>query len=86
MIATALNSAGNVGTKLGVFPLTRTSLKWVIAVTECATTFLADRRYRTENTEIRHQVLGGRTPAITAIIAELLYEEWLLEIEAIACA
>jgi len=31
-------------------------------------------------------VLGGRTPAITAIIAEILYEEWLLEIEAIACA
>jgi 2-iminobutanoate/2-iminopropanoate deaminase len=50
------------------------------------TTFLADRRYRAENTDIRHEVLGARAPAITVVIADLLYAEWLLEIEAVACA
>jgi 2-iminobutanoate/2-iminopropanoate deaminase len=50
------------------------------------TTFLSDRRYRTENSLVRREVLQGRTPAITIIIAEIYDEAWLLEIEAIAAA
>lgn len=50
------------------------------------TTFLADRRYRDENSEIRRQVLGERAPALTVVIATIYDEKWLLEIEAIAVA
>ncbi|GAB3835025.1 RidA family protein [Dactylosporangium cerinum] len=50
------------------------------------TTYLADRRYRAENSRIRAEVLGDHTPAITIIIADIYAEEWLLEIEAIAVA
>ncbi len=48
------------------------------------TIFLADRRYRRENAEVRREVLGERTPALTIIIAGIYDESWLLEIEAIA--
>jgi len=49
------------------------------------TTFLADRRYRSENSEIRREVLGdNRAPALTVVIAAIYDEDWLLEIEAIA--
>lgn len=48
------------------------------------TTFLADRRHAAENSQIRREVLGGRTPALTIIIAGIYDENWLLEIEAIA--
>lgn len=48
------------------------------------TTYLADRRDRRENTEIRHAVLGAHAPAITVIIADIFDEAWLLEIEVIA--
>lgn len=48
--------------------------------------FLSSRDYRAANTVIRHEVLGGHSPAITIIIAEIFDEAWLLEIDAIACA
>ena len=50
------------------------------------TTFLADRRYRDENSKIRREVLGDRAPALTVVIATIYDEQWLLEIEAIAMA
>ena len=50
------------------------------------TTFLSDRRYRQENYEVRMEVLGGRSPALTVIITGIYDEAWLLEIEAIAAA
>jgi 2-iminobutanoate/2-iminopropanoate deaminase len=50
------------------------------------TVFLSDRRWRQENYEVRHEVLGGRTPALTIVIAGIYDEAWLLEIEAVAAA
>jgi 2-iminobutanoate/2-iminopropanoate deaminase len=50
------------------------------------TIFLSDRRYREQNTQVRHAILGGHAPAITVIIAEIFDEAWLLEIEAVAVA
>ena len=50
------------------------------------TTFLSDRRYRTDNSLVRREVLQDRTPAVTIIIAEIYDEAWLLEIEVIAAA
>jgi len=44
-----------------------------------ATTFLSDRKYAIENREIRNEVMGARTPAITVIICDLFDEAWLLE-------
>lgn len=48
------------------------------------TTFLSDRKYRQENSEVRRKILGNHQPAITVIIAGIYDEEWLLEIEVIA--
>lgn len=48
------------------------------------TTFLSDRRHAAENSSIRREILGERTPALTIIIAGIYDENWLLEIEAIA--
>jgi len=48
------------------------------------TVFLSDRRYREENARIRHEVLGGHSPALTIIITGIYDEEWLLEIEGVA--
>jgi enamine deaminase RidA (YjgF/YER057c/UK114 family) len=48
------------------------------------TTFLTDRRMRKRNYEIRHEVLGEHSPALTVVIAELYEEGWMVEIEAIA--
>jgi 2-iminobutanoate/2-iminopropanoate deaminase len=50
------------------------------------TAFLADRRYATENREIRQEILGDRSPALTVIITGIFDEAWLVEIEAIAAA
>ncbi len=50
------------------------------------TTYLSDRRYRAENSEVRRRVLGEFQPALTVIIAGIFDEAWLLEIEAIAVA
>jgi enamine deaminase RidA (YjgF/YER057c/UK114 family) len=48
------------------------------------TTFLADRRLGIENRQVRQEVLGHRTPALTVIIAGIFEERWLVEIEAVA--
>lgn len=48
------------------------------------TTYLSDRKYRAENSEVRRRVLHGLQPALTVIIAGIFDEAWLLEIEAIA--
>jgi 2-iminobutanoate/2-iminopropanoate deaminase len=50
------------------------------------TVFLSDRRYRQENYEVRHQLLGARSPALTIVITGIYDEAWLLEIEAVAAA
>lgn len=50
------------------------------------TTFLSDRQYRQGNYEVRTEVLGDRSPALTIIIAGIYDETWLLEIEAVAVA
>lgn len=49
------------------------------------TTFLAERRYRAQNSQVRRKVLGDREPALTVIITGIFDEAWLLEIEAVAC-
>ena len=48
------------------------------------TTYLSDRKYRAENSEVRRRVLQGYKPALTVIIAGIFDAAWLLEIEAIA--
>jgi len=48
------------------------------------TVFLADRRYREANYAIRHEVLAGRSPALTVIVCEIYDPAWLVEIEAVA--
>jgi 2-iminobutanoate/2-iminopropanoate deaminase len=48
------------------------------------TIFLSERKYRAENAEVRHEVLGGHCPALTVIICGIYDEAWLLEIEAVA--
>jgi 2-iminobutanoate/2-iminopropanoate deaminase len=48
------------------------------------TIYLSDRKYRAENSRIRHEILGDHTPALTIIITDIYDPEWLLEIEAIA--
>ena len=50
------------------------------------TIFLSDRRWRAENAEVRREVLGPRSPALTIIITGIYDEAWLLEIEAVAAA
>jgi len=49
-------------------------------------TYLADRAHRLENRTIRNEVLRGREPALTVVIAGIFDEAWLLEIEAVAAA
>ncbi len=48
------------------------------------TTFLAERRYRAQNSQVRRKVLRDLEPALTVIITGIFDEAWLLEIEAIA--
>jgi 2-iminobutanoate/2-iminopropanoate deaminase len=48
------------------------------------TIFLADRSFRAENTLVRHEVLGGHSPALTVVIATIFDEAWMIEIEAVA--
>lgn len=50
------------------------------------TTYLSDRKYCDENSEVRREILGHRTPALTVVIADIYDDAWLLEIEAIAVA
>lgn len=48
------------------------------------TIYLSDRKYRRENYEVRHEILGDHQPAMSIIITGIYDEKWLLEIEAIA--
>lgn len=50
------------------------------------TTFLADRGHLMDNRAIRQEILGERTPALTAIMTGIFDERWLIEIEAVAAA
>ena len=49
-------------------------------------TFLADRRYAQANRTVRKAVLAGCEVATTVVLAGLLDEAWLLEVEAVAAA
>lgn len=48
------------------------------------TTYLGDRKHALDNSAIRREVLGARSPALTVLIAGIYDSDWLLEIEAIA--
>lgn len=50
------------------------------------TTYLSDRAQGLENRQIRNEVLGDLTPALTVVIVGLFESRWLVEIEAIAAA
>jgi 2-iminobutanoate/2-iminopropanoate deaminase len=50
------------------------------------TTFLSSREYAIANREVRNEVLGTHSPALTVIITGIFDEKWLLEIEAVAAA
>ena len=50
------------------------------------TTYLSDRKFREENSQIRQDLLRGVSPALTIIITGIYDEAWLLEIEAIAAS
>lgn len=50
------------------------------------TVFLKDRAYRTEYDEIFRTYFKGGFPARSTIVADLMREEFLVEIEAIAAA
>ncbi len=49
-----------------------------------ATTYLVDRKHRTENREVRDAKLDGHTFALTVVLAGMFEEGWMLEIDAIA--
>jgi enamine deaminase RidA (YjgF/YER057c/UK114 family) len=48
------------------------------------TIFLSSREFATLNRDIRREVLGAHSPALTVIITGIFDEKWLLEIEAVA--
>jgi enamine deaminase RidA (YjgF/YER057c/UK114 family) len=50
------------------------------------TVFLSSREFALANREIRQEVLGLHSLALTVIIAGIFDERWLLEIEAVAAA
>lgn len=50
------------------------------------TVFLSDRAHRTAVNTVSDEVMGGRLVAWTTVIAGIIREEWLLEIEAVAVA
>lgn len=49
-------------------------------------TYLADRRHAMANRAVRNEVLAGRRPALTVVVAGIFDEAWLVEIEAVAAA
>ena len=49
-----------------------------------ATTYLADRKHRTDNREVRDAKLCGHTFALTVVLAGMFEDGWMLEIDAIA--
>jgi 2-iminobutanoate/2-iminopropanoate deaminase len=50
------------------------------------TVFLSSREFAMPNREIRREVLGSHSPALTVIVTGIFDERWLLEIEAVAAA
>ncbi|GAA2118307.1 RidA family protein [Actinomadura alba] len=50
------------------------------------TSYLRDAAYAEANAKARVAALGGRTVPTTAIVAETLVSDWLVEIEVIAAA
>jgi 2-iminobutanoate/2-iminopropanoate deaminase len=50
------------------------------------TSYLRDASYAEANAEARMAALGGRAVPTTAIVAETLASDWLVEIEVIAAA
>ena len=46
--------------------------------------YLADREYREVNMKVRAAALGEHRVATAVVVAELLEDDWLVEIEAIA--
>ncbi len=50
------------------------------------TTFLSSREFAIANREIRQEVLGAHSPAVSVIITGIFDEKWMLEIEAVAAA
>lgn len=69
----------NVETQLAAAGMTLDNLVKV-------TTFLSDRRFAEENRAVRLEVLDGRQPALTVIVAGIFDAGWLVEIEAVAAA
>jgi 2-iminobutanoate/2-iminopropanoate deaminase len=67
----------NVFARLGAADMTVANLVKV-------TIFLSSREFATVNREIRQEVLGAHSPALTVIITGIFDEKWLLEIEAVA--
>lgn len=49
-----------------------------------ATTFLADRKDKEKNREVRDAMLNGHTFALTVVLAGMFEDGWMLEIDAIA--
>ncbi|MGC1523834.1 MAG: RidA family protein [Steroidobacteraceae bacterium] len=68
---------GNVSAQLGAAGMTVANLVKV-------TIFLSSREFATGNREIRQEVLGAHSPALTVIITGIFDDKWLLEIEAVA--
>jgi 2-iminobutanoate/2-iminopropanoate deaminase len=50
------------------------------------TSYLRDASYAEANARARVKALGGRAVATTAVVAETLVSEWLVEVELIAVA
>lgn len=50
------------------------------------TSYLRDASYAEENAQARTEALGGRRIPTTAIVAETLTDDWLVEIEIVAAA
>jgi 2-iminobutanoate/2-iminopropanoate deaminase len=48
------------------------------------TMYIRNRSYREANREVRYEILGHRTPALTVLVCDHWDERWLIEIEAIA--
>jgi 2-iminobutanoate/2-iminopropanoate deaminase len=67
----------NVFAQLGAAGMTAANLVKV-------TIFLSSREYATQNRDIRREVLGDHSAALTVIITGIFDEKWLLEIEAVA--
>jgi enamine deaminase RidA (YjgF/YER057c/UK114 family) len=50
------------------------------------TSYLRDPSYAEENARARTEALGGRTIPTTAVVAQTLSEDWLVEVEIVAAA